>query len=46
MDDMNAFERQVAGRLQHHAGPLSPVDDLAVFESVTAASRKKGWGST
>ena len=46
MDDMNAFERQVAGRLQHHAGPVGPVDDLAIFESVTAASRSRRWGFT
>jgi len=46
MDDMNAFERQVAGRLQHQAGPVGPVDDLAVFDAVTAANRQKGWGFT
>ena len=46
MDDMTAFERQVAGRLQHHAGPISPVDDLAVYESITAASRSHRRGFT
>ena len=46
MTDMTAFERQVAGEMLGRAGPVRPVDDLAVFESVTAASRSQRWGFT
>jgi len=46
MTDMTAFERQVAGEMLGRAGPVRPVDDLAVFESVTAASRSQTWGFT
>ena len=46
MDEMNAFERQVAGRLQRHAGPTSPVDDLAIYNDITAATSSQRWGLT
>ena len=46
MDDMNAFERQVQRRVHRFVGPARPVDDLAVFESITVANRQKGWGFT
>jgi hypothetical protein len=36
----------VQRRVHRFVGPARPVDDLAVFESVTAASRQKGWGFT
>ena len=41
MDDMNAFERLVAGRTQHHAGPVRPVDDAAIFAAITAAPSRE-----
>ena len=46
MTDMTAFERQLSSEISGLMGPVRPVDDLAVFESVTAASRQKGWGFT
>lgn len=46
MTDMAAFERRVADAMVHRAGPMRPVDDLAVFESVAAASRSHRWGFT
>ncbi len=46
MTDMTAFERRVADGMLHRAGPVRPVDDLAVFESVAAASRSLRWGFT
>ena len=39
MTDMTAFERRVADGMLHRAGPIRPVDDLAVYEAVTVASR-------
>jgi hypothetical protein len=44
MTDMTAFERQLSGEIAGLMGPVRPVDDLAVFESVTAASRPHRWG--
>jgi hypothetical protein len=41
MDDMNAFERQVAGRIQHHAGPVRPVNDAAIFTAITTTPSPK-----
>jgi hypothetical protein len=38
MDDMDAFERQVARELARRAGPLRPVDDGAIYRSIGAAS--------
>ena len=46
MDDMTAFERQVQRRVHRFVGPARPVDDLAVFEAVAAASRSHRWGFT
>ena len=46
MDDMTAFDRQIAGEVLLGAGPSEPVDDLAVFDAVTAASRSHRWGFT
>jgi hypothetical protein len=46
MTDMTAFERQVAGEMLGRAGPVRPVDDLSIYESVAAASRSPRWGFT
>ncbi|MEA2025278.1 MAG: hypothetical protein U9O18_01170 [Chloroflexota bacterium] len=46
MTEMTAFERRVADGMLHRAGPVRPVDDLAIFEAVTAASRSHRWGFT
>ena len=46
MDDMTAFDRQIAGEVLLGAGPSEPVDDLAVFDAVIAANRQQGWGFT
>jgi hypothetical protein len=43
---MTAFERRVADGMRHRAGPICPVDDLAVYELVVAASRSRRWGFT
>jgi hypothetical protein len=40
MDDMNAFERQMAGEIAVLMGPISPVDDLAILSDITAATTK------
>ena len=39
MDDMQAIEQRIAGEMLRRAGLSEPVDDLAIYESVTAASR-------
>ena len=41
MDDMTAFERLVAGRTQHHAGPIRPVNDAAILTAITATQSPK-----
>ena len=46
MTDMTAFERQLSSEISGLMGPARPVEDLAVFESVTAGNRQKGWGFT
>ena len=46
MDDLTAFERQLSGEIAGLMGPVRPVDDLAIYESVTAASRSHRWGFT
>ena len=46
MTDMTAFERQLSGEISGLMGPARPVDDLAVFEAATAASRSHRWGFT
>ena len=43
MDDMNAFDRQIASRVLSGAGPSEPVDDLAVFDAVIAATESPKW---
>ena len=46
MVDMNALERQLSDESLRIVGPARPVDDLAVFDVVTAADRQGGWGFT
>jgi hypothetical protein len=43
MDDMTAFERQLTGEISGLMGPVRPVDDLAVFDAVVAATRSSKW---
>jgi hypothetical protein len=35
MDDMTAFERQVADEMHRIVGPARPVDDLAILDAIT-----------
>ena len=44
MDGMNALDRQIASEVLLGAGPSEPVDDLAVFDAVIAASGSHRWG--
>ena len=46
MDDLNALERQIEGQLNGYVGPVLPVDDAAIFNDVTAATRSQRWGFT
>jgi len=46
MDDMNAFDRQIANEVLWAAGPSEPVDDLAILDAVTAASQSHRCGFT
>ena len=41
MHEMNEIERAVADELRRDAGPLLPVDDRALFESVSAQGRPR-----
>ena len=41
MDDMTAFERQVAGEYVRRAGPVRPVDAAAIFTAITATQSPK-----
>ena len=41
MDDMNAFERQVAGAMSRSGGPVRPVDDLAIFTAIATQQSPK-----
>jgi hypothetical protein len=41
MDDMNAFERQVARDAARDVGPVRPVDDLAIFNAITTTRPSK-----
>jgi hypothetical protein len=41
MDDMNAFERQVAGEFVRRAGPVRPVNAAAIFTAITATRSPK-----
>ena len=43
MTEMTDFERQVADEMLRRAGPVRPVDDLAVFDAVAAATRSPRW---
>ena len=43
MDDMTAFDRQVADEMFRIVGPARPVDDLAVFDAVVAATQSPKW---
>ena len=43
MTDMTAFERQVADEMLRRAGPVRPVDDLAVFDAVVATTGSPRW---
>lgn len=46
MDEMHAIEERIAREMVRRAGPSEPVDDLAIYEAVTAASRHEGRGFT
>ena len=46
MDDLNALERQIEGQLNGFVGPVLPVDDAAIFNDITAASKPTRWGFT
>ena len=46
MTDMIAFEREVATEVVRDMGPSEPVDDLAIFEAVTASRRSRRWEFT
>jgi hypothetical protein len=37
MDDLAPFERQVAGEMVRRSGPVQPVDDAAIYASISAA---------
>ena len=39
MDEMNAFERQLAARLEHKAGPFRPIDAMAIAHSAIEAAQ-------
>ena len=39
MDDMNAFERQLAARLERKAGPPRPIDAMAIAHSAMEAEQ-------
>ena len=41
MDDMQTFERRVAGEVIHGMGPSEPVDDAAIFTTITATRSPK-----
>ena len=41
MDDMNAFERQVAGEFVRRAGPVRPVNAAAIFTAITTTQSPK-----
>jgi hypothetical protein len=43
MDDMNAFERQVAFEVLRGAAPPRPVDVAAVFAAIPTATRSPRW---
>ena len=41
MDDMNAFERQVAGEFVRRAGPVRPVNAAAIYTAITTTQSPK-----
>ena len=41
MDDMNAFDRQLASVVLQRVGPSRPVDDAAIFTAITATQSPK-----
>jgi hypothetical protein len=43
MTDMTDFERQVASEMVRRAGPVRPVDDLAVYNTITTATQSPRW---
>ena len=43
MDDMSAFDRQIASEVLRAAGPSEPVDVLAVFAVITTATQSPKW---
>ena len=40
MDDMQAFDKQLASVILERVGPSEPVDDAAIFTTITAQSHK------
>ncbi len=46
MDDVEAFDRRIAREVLRAAGPSKPVDDLAIFDAITAATGWQEWGLT
>jgi hypothetical protein len=43
MDDMDAFERQLASVVLWRVGPAEPVDDAAIYRALTTATRSDVW---
>ena len=43
MDDMDDFERRMAGEIIGLMGPVRPVDDVAIFNATTTASPSHTW---
>jgi len=41
MDDMNAFDRQLANVVLRRVGPSEPVDDVAIFTAITTTQSPK-----
>ena len=45
MDDMNAFDKQLASVVLQRVGPARPVDDAAIFTAIPTQSPKWRFGS-
>ena len=43
MDRMDALDRQLASVVLRRVGPAEPVDDLAIFNGITAATQSPRW---
>ena len=43
MDDTTAFDRQIATEVLREVGPLEPVNDLALFNTILAATQSPKW---